>query len=326
MWKKFISLLLTIVFVTLAAGCADPEASIPDNANNAPVDEDTVDSSTGKEVYSSRHELYMTFTEFLAESDCAAIGTFVSYGIDEDGYSDYVFKISEVLRGEILEKEIHVCSAIGHSNVQREVQGEYVTEYDFGGDIYTPGEEYVLILSKNDSLFNERPRYGIHAGVFIPVKDTGASTMYGMPLTEVAGKNIASIKQMIRNSAMMRAQKKESNYTKETDLPAVVAESDFILEVKVTDLMVEGIYNNSNTYYCDVQKVLKGESITKSEERGDIMVTLMKDSVEVGGSYVVLVNQIGEDSLIYAQSSLSSVISVGDTETIQEIQKLIENV
>ncbi len=211
MWKKFISLLLTIAFVTAAAGCADPEASIPDDTNNVPADEDTVDSSADIEYHWSIHELYMTFTEFLAESDCAAIGSFVSYGIDEDGYADYVFKISEVLRGEILENEIHAYSKIGHSIVQRDVPGESVAEYDVGGDIYTPGEEYVLILSKNDSLFNERPIYSIHAGVFIPVKDTGASTMYGMPLTEVTGRNIASIKLMIQNASMMRAQKKESD-------------------------------------------------------------------------------------------------------------------
>lgn len=116
----------------------------------------------------------------------------------------------------------------------------------------------------------------------------------------------------------------ERDYTTATDLPTIVAETDLVLEVKITGLSTEGQFANCNTYYGDVQQILKGGPVNTSEERGDIQVTLTKESVEIGETYVLLLNRIDETAIIYTQSSLGSVIPSGDTETISEIQRLIE--
>lgn len=263
----------------------------------------------------------MTFTEVLEEIDCAAVGKLVSYEshAQTDGYTEYTFEVTDVWRGEA-EDTIHVFSAAEMVSVEGTENS-----YETGNNIYSVGEEYVLIMSKLDSLFYEYPHYGFYADVYIPVNDTSKSTIQGRPLEEVSGLNISAIKTLIQNTnaKMSDSTQNEQNYTTATDLPTILQETDLVLEVKVTELFVESEYANSNTYYCDVLNVLKGGSVTKSEERGDIMITLMKGSVEIGETYVVLVNQVGEDSLIYTQSSTNSVIPSNDTETINEIQSLI---
>ena len=84
--------------------------------------------------------------------------------------------------------------------------------------------------------------------------------------------------------------------------------------------MAEGILHNGNTYYCEVQDVLKGESLVM-QGNNEIMIVMMKGSVKEGESYIVLVNQTGENSYLYTQSSLQSIIGVDKQGVIEEILK-----
>ncbi|WP_349948403.1 hypothetical protein ABFV83_08200 [Lacrimispora sp. BS-2] len=116
----------------------------------------------------------------------------------------------------------------------------------------------------------------------------------------------------------------KTTYTESTDMKTIVSEADLVLEVSIEDLKVEGLVHNGNTYTCDVTDIIKGDSLQKGED-GKILVTFLKGSVEIGGKYVVAVNRVGKDSIIYTQSSKNSVISVDDNKLLDEIHSYIQD-
>lgn len=315
MYKKYCLILVLILTALVVGGCAKtiPEGDVTDETSRN-VAQATDDSASPGYLVSQ--EMYVTFDEALEMSDCAAAATFVSYE-DAGAYVEYTFSVKETLRGKT-EDIIHVRDSKGYTSVE----GTDL-RYKNGEDIYTEGEEYILIMQKGESLFYEYPEYQVLTNIFIPAVDPSKSTMRGEPLTEINGMDINGIKNHIRRARVANAAP-ERDYTTATDLPTIVAETDLVLEVKITGLSTEGQFANCNTYYGDVQQILKGGPVNTSEERGDIQVTLTKESVEIGETYVLLLNRIDETAIIYTQSSLGSVIPSGDTETISEIQRLIE--
>ena len=315
MIKQISSIFVSVLILITVVGCAGT-----DKGGREPADgnENTTEETTfAEEVRTYRQDRKMTFAEALEESACTVIGKFESYEQKED-YAEYIFKVSEVLRGEVAEDVIHLFSPIGKAEVLEDGR-----TYEIGTDIYTKDEEYVLVMAKKDTLFTEYTHYGFYTGIYIPLQDPSKSMMQGAPLAEVADLDAEGIKNLIQRTRTAN-NVSGKNYTTATDLPTIVSESDIVLAGKITGLVFESEYDNCNTYYCDVQQILKGGPVNTSEERGDIQVTLTKESVEIGETYVLLLNRIDETAIIYTQSSLGSVIPSGDTETISEIQRLIE--
>ena len=315
MYKKYCLILALILTALVVGSCAKTpsEGDVTDETSENVADVTDAFSNPG---YLVSQEMYVTFDEAVEMCDCAVVAAFASYK-DAGTYVEYTFSVKETLRGEV-EDTIHVRDSKGFTTVE----GTDI-QYKNGEDVYTEGEDYILIMQKGDSLFYEYPEYQVLTNIFIPAADPSKSTMQGEPLTEVAGLDAEGIKNQIRRARAVNAAPAK-DYTTATDLPTIVAESDLVLKVNITDIAVESEFANCNTYYCDVQQILKGGSVETSEERGDIMVTLTKESVEVGKTYVLLLNRIDETSILYTQSSLGSVIPSGDTETVSEIQRLIE--
>jgi hypothetical protein len=97
--------------------------------------------------------------------------------------------------------------------------------------------------------------------------------------------------------------------------------------VKVTGILSEG-RENGTTYICDVLNVLKGDidSLVTVDGKGVIYAVLLKKlAVEVGETYIIMVNHVGEYSYMYTQASKSenSVTRVSDVAKISEINNLI---
>lgn len=259
----------------------------------------------------------VSFTEAVENSDCAAVAEFVEY-IKEAGTANvrYVFEIKEVLRGEIYDKKINILATKGTAHV---LESDHV--YTIGGNIYTIGNEYILVMNVYDMLFYDYPHYTLPADIYIPVKDKSNGTIYGKPISEdckeYSGDSVISF---IKEAK--KAEKEEGmRYTKSDHMPDIVKESDLVMEIKIIDLFAEGVFNGS-PYYCEVLNVLKGGSVNRMED-GRILITLMKGSVIIGESYIIMANRVGEYSTIYGQSSLRSVIPITDTKTIEEIKDLI---
>jgi hypothetical protein len=74
-----------------------------------------------------------------------------------------------------------------------------------------------------------------------------------------------------------------------------------------------------------VLEFLKGESKVTLENRSDIAITLMKDSIQIGETYIIIANKISDESAIFTQSSLHSIVSPKDTDAIAKINGAIND-
>ena len=175
----------------------------------------------------------------------------------------------------------------------------------------------------NDSLFYDYPNHVTLAGIFIPVDDFSRSTMYGMSFSETGVESIDSIKSIIR-IAKAPNEDEGQRYTTASDYPTIIAESDYVLEVRITGLYVEGVTGNSNTYFCKILDNLRGEELNAIEESGEILISFLKGSVEIGESYIVMINKVGIDSVIYTQSSRNSTTH-GDGSVVLAMNRTQEN-
>ena len=304
---KKISIAIVILIMVFNVGCAK---------NN--------DIVAGSNTIESEEE-FRTFEEAIEISDCAVNAEFISYH-DKGDFVEYEFNVKEVLYGDVPEKNIFLFSMKGTSHVE-----EIDFTYDLSDNKYKTGEEYLLIMEKNDSLFYEHVRYILVTNIFIPLTNTKESTMYGQRITvndkskliqaDEINKYVENIKKMSKSSSVVDAIK--PSYTNSADMITIVSEADLILEVSIEDLKVEGLVHNGNTYTCDISDIIKGDSLEKGED-GKILVTFLKGSVEVGRRYVVAVNKVDMDSIIYTQSSKNSVIPVDDKKILDEISSYIQ--
>ena len=326
---KNITILCIVLFIAL--GCTykitvkKPTISVITTSNTQKPNSTVTTSNTQKPVTSvEAQEIFLTFDEAIAISNCAASAEFVSY-IEYDDYVEYEFKVKDVLYGDIPENPIHLFSMKGESNVDK-----VNYNYDLGENIYTKGDEYILIMQRDDYIFYDYPHCMLITDIYIPLKDITKSTMYGQPIKNFTGINsVDEIKKIIKDLSKLENDKVKHlksegiKYSKSDKMDEIVAESDLILELKIESLAIEGIYSNGNTYTCDVLKVLKGDKVNKNDD-GKIMATLLKNSVKVGESYIIMLNKLGDDSLIYVQSSKKSIIPINDTKSISEIMQILD--
>ena len=248
----------------------------------------------------------LSFEEAVALSDCIAIAQYRSH----DRIYEYSFQVKEVLQGKTAEKEIHLF--------------EYTEDGKANSD-YIVGDDYLLIMTKEDSLFYDYPLYFPVSKLVVPLGHVEDSKMSGESFSAEA---IHSLLEQLRNKPQRQAKtalqsapiEADKPYISATDFTAIVNESDVILEVKVTDLLVEGIHNSA-TYTCAVQDVLAGGPIANSD--GYIYITLINGSVKIGNTYIVMVNRVEKDSWIYTQSAKNGVIPVSDTEAVAQVKGII---
>ena len=303
MKKKWMLLFLLVSY--LLCSCTEV-------GNNSTQGEDSVISAlkTGSSEHTytiaDEMEVSVSFSEALAISDSIVVGEFLSQTRKNDNV-EYTFQTKEILRGTA-EDTIHVFKADGSS-------------YGMGTSYtYEPGKEYLLVMSRENSLFNDYPHYVSIASIYLSIDAIEKGSMYGEGLSKFTEmKEVEEIKSYIA-AQLEEYVEKEKNYITSNDLETVVRESDFILNIKVKELMTEGILHNGNTYYCEVQDVLKGEGLVM-QGNNEIMIVMMKGSVKEGEGYIVLVNQTGENSYLYTQSSLQSIMGVDKQGVIEGILK-----
>ena len=116
------------------------------------------------------------------------------------------------------------------------------------------------------------------------------------------------------------------SYTRSTqsdDIMEIIMDTDIVLEAFIERVEMEGMFDNGSTYECRVLRTLKGDPIATTSS-GTIHATLIKDSVQVGDSYVVMLNRVNNDSLIYYQSALKGVFSLNDQDSLSEILQTLD--
>jgi len=197
--------------------------------------------------------------------------------------------------------------------------------YKMGDNKYKAGENYLLIMEENDSLFYENIRYLLVTDIYIPINNMNQSTMYGEAIIIDGTQKLTEygdMRSFINNAvdkSMLNKLNQKSAYIKSEKIDVIVSESDLILEVIIEDIEIEGILHSGNTYVCKVLDILKGKDILITDEYGNILTTLLKESVNVGDKYILSLNKIVDTSIIYTQSSKNSVMSTEDKNFISNL-------
>ncbi len=312
MYRKLRILFCMCAILMLMAACS---GTSPDEAfMNDLVEEDEDQKQVFTVTYTQEFEL--TFQEAIDLSDCVVVAEYVSYE-DKDAYVVSLFQVKNMLRGTAKEEMIHVVEMKGTSTV---LGTDY--SYKTGGGTYEAGKQYILVLNRNDLLFYEYPHYVPVTDIFIPVDDIESAMMYGEPIDELQDMNVSTLR---TNDLFMRArpvEEEEPSYTTAEDIPTIIEESDYLLEVQITGMMGEGIVHDGVTYFCKVLDVLQGGTLVTAAN-DTIYIVFMKDSVQLNETYIVMVNQAGEQSLLFTQSSLNSIIDPDDGEAMAMIAACI---
>ncbi|MDR0889593.1 MAG: hypothetical protein LBM28_02975 [Oscillospiraceae bacterium] len=250
---------------------------------------------------------YINFLDAIDLSPIIFVGEYMGYEMTDMGVFDCSFKVKEVWRGDFTEEVIHYVS------------------YELGGGTYLEGQDYVLIMQRHESLFYEYPHHTIIGDMFIPVENFSNSLMHGQPLSNHSDEvfeDISSLREWVLNAEP--PEEKAKNFTWATDFPTVVKEAELILEVTITGISIEGTHKASNVYLGEVLAFVKGDTYVPfdPETSNEIGITLNK-GLEIGETYLVLVNRVDATACFYIQSSPVSVIPLSETETIEEIYALV---
>ena len=93
------------------------------------------------------------------------IGKFVSYK-DYEEFTEYEFKVTEKIFGDSEDKTVR-------TRIQN--YGFY-TDGNINHSTFTPGHEYLLLVSKSETLFLEYPRYSFIGYIVMDLNDLSKST------------------------------------------------------------------------------------------------------------------------------------------------------
>ncbi|MDR0889237.1 MAG: hypothetical protein LBM28_01145 [Oscillospiraceae bacterium] len=296
-----------------------PALAVVPETSESPIEATPQDTPAEQTNITYSDIIYCGFTEAVSCSDVIVVGEYVAPGVFEDNgnWPMHTFKVKEVWRGDVPDETVHL---FGFNNYYHIIEGG---SYQAGSNDFEKGREYLLIMESHDSLYFDFTQYAIIGNMYIPIEDFSQSTMYGEPLemhTDEVFEDLAALHEWIQNAEP--PEPKVKNFTTATDLPTIVEESGLVLQVKITGIAEEGA-GNSRIYNCEILEEIKGGSTESLLGRNDIWLSLQLGKVEVGETYIVLVNRLGEDSLACIQSSLNSVFPLSETETIEEIYALV---
>ena len=306
MYRKVSKLLVLVIVLLLSAGCS----------TISETDTSSTDSSVDVDA-NSVHVMLVgrSFSEFMDESNCVAIGEYLSCR-DMEKNIEYEFKVKQVLKGDIPADVIRVMQMKGYASLPTSV-----TSLKIGGRIYEEGKEYILVMCQYDYVFQTELKYKLFpAAPYLPMKNLEESTLYGEPIPELAeNSSIEYITELIEQAKKSYEEFGYGfRYSTATDIPTIVEESDIVIKVKVLRITSD-VPEDRTSYICSVLEVLKEDSIGELVGRENLEALLLKSSAKVGEEYVFLLNRDDATPLFLA-SSRNSVFLSTDEEEVKEIE------
>ncbi len=258
-------------------------------------------------------EELLTFEELIQKSDVAVVGEYVET-IKNDNYIEQKFNVKECLYGDVTDNEIYLYSSIGTGYV-----AEIDYTYEIGADIYEAGMDYILIMEKAQSIMYDHDRYMLNADIFL-CDSHGEYSLYSQPLDIPAEIKLKDYIGSIYSSVPRPAISTAVPYKDEAD--EMLGESEYVGTVKILELVNEGKVHNGNTYRCFVESLSKGSNLNTYDD-GTILIVILKNTVEISKDYIVGFSPVDEGSLIYMQSTDTSVYNVNDEQILEICRKLL---
>ncbi len=245
----------------------------------------------------------LTFEELVQSSHTAVVAEYIET-IEYENYIEQKFKVIECLYGDITDNEIYLYSNIGISHVNK-----INYTYELGRDVYDVDTKYILVMEKITSILYDHDRYMLTTDVLINIADN-EYTMYSKPIDIPVGTSIKDYICSIYNSVPHPTLQDEVTSYK-NEVYEMVGESSYVGIVKILELVNEGKVHNGNTYRCIVESLSKGSNLNTYGD-GTILLVILKNTVELNKSYIIGFSPVGENSLIYTQTTSTSVYDVSD--------------
>ncbi|GEM_PF-7066905 len=219
-----------------------------------------------------------------------------------------------VISATCISKEIQakggIATAVMKYTVDEEYRGnigkEEIEFNSYEGDLFEVGEQIILCVEPVGDVFTGNDYY-IGAPLYLPENPKAQSYIH-IP------KDIHTQEDM-RNAIVKYSEAHPyegevlGDYIHSTDLDEICDESEHIAEVMISEIEYTGeehMWTN-----CEVIKNYKGRLDSSS-----ISITMPKDSVKVGESYIVLFNKPDETAVFYVVSSRNSVYKSESTEAV----------
>ena len=268
---------------------------------------------------------YVEFNEAIITSNCIVSARLEDISVSEFEI-EYRFTLNENLKNNIDTNSFKVVESLSNVNVTSQETGEDLYNYQAGDYNYEIGNDYILILSKFDSVYYEEAIYSIIANIYIPLFGDTIQTIqsYQETVTECNVSTKFEFIEYINQQLQSKTPYEQGSstyikeYTKSNQLDDIVKDAKYIVKVKANAMEVEGI-DRTNTYEFTVLESYKGD-INFFPEPSQIVASVFKGDVELGEEYILMLDDISQTSLYYVLSSKNSVVS---TDYEDEIMNLL---
>lgn len=244
----------------------------------------------------------LTLDEVILLSDVCVVGKCTEI-IWHENYGEVKFRVKECLYGNVTEKDIYLFS--------NKPLGEnmHFDGYSVVAEHYEEGKSYILLLQKWQSIMYEHDRYmEIDENYIFNTK----------AINFLDEKNLKDYICSVYDSVSHPEEEVPNVY--DSELEEMVGESTFVGVVKILDLENEVKTDNGNVYKVRVESLLKEDEYLN---QSSILLKILKNTVEVGKSYIIGFCPVEEGSLIHTQTTKTGVYEVTD-EILAEIDKILE--
>ena len=249
--KKFIAFITTALCIALFVGCGGSS--------------------------SKNQSLYMSFEESVSEATNIFEGVFLGES-QRNNETEYRFRVKKQIKGAVDEEEVSV-TVPGYILYTK----NGCISYDIY-DEYTVGETYLLICTKQSSVYSDYDKYCIYSRTWIPTANIENAKIHNQSFSKNVGKEFADINELEEyiTSLPQKNPADSDSYIKSDDLELIAKESDFLIQAEPTELVDSFYMEGTETYTCRVTEVYKGE-ITNDE----IQIIFFADTVNIGEKYTV---------------------------------------
>lgn len=250
----------------------------------------------------------LSLEEIINQSYCVVTASLNKIS-ERKNSREYDFSLTDTIVGSMSEVRFFVDE--GYADVSVENSDTTYSTYDTQ---YEVGKEYILVLYKISSVYEERDKYMIAGDIFVEIDSADNITEY-QRYHKAEKSPYKSVEEFSNYVRSVTDNSKERliygiPFTRSTKISEIVHASQYIVKAVVTEIENENPDRNRDTYICKVTERLRGST------KDQINIVLFKDTVSIGNEYLFLLNKDTEDSLIYALSSANSVVDVSKDKSI----------
>ncbi len=215
-----------------------------------------------------------------------------------DGW-DYGFTVLRALKGTTGEGELTV-----HAPAQRVGATEHSGSFFAGDPDFRAGEEYLLVLERQRSVFFPADRYFAYLDILLPLTGDQAASMYDEPLekhsahlrSDSTGETILRyVQDVIAGFAQESPEFYGTDYIEASSLEEAREAAEFILRVEPTRL--DAAAGDRELLSCRLLETVKGDlgfltAKGENQPEPNVFLVFFPGVLELGREYYVCVNQV----------------------------------